>query len=144
VTSRKGEERIVFGEREGGDLDVLRVQVITDKGVIRSGIIYAHQWDHFARKPVLKDGLILPSGPWTDEEYRLLQYRLAQTAVSLDADVFVTDDPFLLEFRRPDFISINFLSSVDSLALIGSYLRRRDDYTILKSDMLIKRLERLS
>jgi hypothetical protein len=140
TTHKDGQDRIVFGERSD---DLLRVQVITDSGVIHTGVTFVSQWDELARQPILRDGLILPSGPWTDEVYRLRQYLLAKVAESLRADAFITDDPFLLDFRRPDFIPLNFVSSRDAVALIGSYLRNRRDFTIemgtLKGDTPLTR-----
>lgn len=131
VTSHKGgQDRIVFGECRD---DVLSARVVTDSGPIYTGVMSVSSWEHFARHPVLREGLVLPPGPWADEAYRLRQYLLAQVAESLEPDAFVTDDRFLLDFRRPDFIGMNFLSSMDAIALIGSHLRNRGHFTIKRN-----------
>jgi hypothetical protein len=95
-----------------------------------AGFPFAEQWRHFGIHPVLKDEFVMPDGPWQDSTYRYQQYALVKIAESLNADVLVTDDPFLLDFQRPGFLKQNLLCSVDAVELMGSYLRSHGDFTI--------------
>jgi hypothetical protein len=130
LSHKNGEDRIIYGERSGGALNLLSTEVKTDTGTRHFHIVFAAQWYDRARDSTLPETRSLPPGPWANEEYRLKQYLLAQVAERLDTDLLVTDDPFLLNFRLPSYAHFNVLSSVDGVAIIGSYLRSRRQFDV--------------
>jgi hypothetical protein len=143
ISSQKdGEDQVIFGDRSDDPLDVLLVEIKTDTGSKYTGIPLTSRWENLAREPDLRNALVLPPGPWTEESYRLRQHLLIEVAKSIDSDVFVTDDHFLLEFGPPASHGLNIVSSPDAVALIGSYLRNRGDFTIQKSGRSTHKLGR--
>jgi hypothetical protein len=127
TTQGDNPNRIVLTDRRD---DMQLAEVSSDAGITYMGVTNVSQWSRLARQPILREGLVLPPGPWNHEAYRLNQYLLTQFANSLHSDAFVTDDPFLLQFRRHNFIPLMYLSSAEAVALIGSFLRSRGDFTI--------------
>ncbi|MFT4037421.1 MAG: hypothetical protein QM692_04515 [Thermomicrobiales bacterium] len=110
------------------DNDVLHVRFDTVTGWESTGVPFVSQWEAFSQNPPLRDGVVLPFGPWQEPSFRLQQYLLAQVAANIRADIFVTDDPFLLEYDRVAVHRINVLSSSDAIALLASFLRSRGDF----------------
>jgi hypothetical protein len=81
-------------------------------------------WSHFAHERFKGDGH-LPDGRWKDPEYRLRRLLLMRLANQHWADLFVTDDRFLLEVSDIEFTGTNVVSTREGVAILGAHLRNR-------------------
>jgi hypothetical protein len=128
VTTRKGgENRLILGKIKN---DVQLVRIVLDDSYIETGVWYPQTWKRFAEKPILVEGAKLPRGPWDAVDYRLECYLLVNVAHHGQADLYVTDDQFLLEYSPQDFLKVNVVSSEDAIAIIGAHLRNRHCYLV--------------
>lgn len=81
-------------------------------------------WLHVAHREYEADKE-LAGGPWKNPEYRLRRLLLLDTANTHQADLFITDDPFLLEVSDIETRGTNVVSTLDGIAILGAHLRNR-------------------
>lgn len=96
---------------------------------------YVHDlslWSHFAHRQYKNDEQ-LPDGLWKNPNHRLRRLLLLDVARTHNADLFITDDRFLLEVNDIEFRGTNVVSTLDGIAILGAHLRSRRIFTYKSS-----------
>ena len=79
-------------------------------------------WTRFAQAEYEADKQ-MPEGPWKSPEHRVRRLLLLDVAQTHRADLFITDDRFLLEVNDLEIQGTNVVSTLDGVAILGAYLR---------------------
>lgn len=120
-TVSEGRTSVDFDEQPN---DGLGVTLRKPNGYSRTLVSNYSYWTRYAHRRFAAEER-LPDGPWMNPAYKLRRLLLLDVARTHNADLFITDDKFLLEICDIEIQGTNVVSTLDGIAIIGAHLRNR-------------------